>query len=177
MKRDDQTKPSKPLLTTIPTLSSTRKNPSDALPVSNQKKYDWIKLTRVPLLHAETESGEKVPLQVNKFKRLKISAVQFVNEKTTIHLTRKPKESCSYNVSEFQTYTLAVVNHSCEPIDVVLQLSPNNRDFYTEGPTYRIYPDAVELIVPQRFTKFVRLRLSACHPPASATIYLQAQMY
>jgi hypothetical protein len=105
------------------------------------------------------------------------NTTEFVNLEEKVTISSQWQPSLAFDVSQFITYTMAVLNSSDHEVEVELQISPDKVHYVTEEYKYLISPHKINVIIPQRFLRFVRLllRVKGKNHEAEVKIFLQAQ--
>lgn len=129
------------------------------------------------LIYGQDENKKKHAVRTDQAGRVKVDTIEFVNIEEDISVDECPVVSGSFDVSELKTYTFAVINYSCCNIQVQLQISPDNLHFYNEGIVEEILPHDINVMVPKRFLKYVRLLFISTRKNNHAVlkVYLQGQ--
>lgn len=129
------------------------------------------------LIYGQDENNKKHAVRTDHAGRVKVDTVEFINIEEDISIEGCPIVSGSFDVSEFKTYTFAIINYSCCNIQVQLQISPDNLHFYNEGIVEEILPRDINVMVPKRFLRYVRLLFISTSEAdhAALKVYLQGQ--
>lgn len=109
---------------------------------------------------------------------MKLSSRKVYCRKETYQVEDCVQFSEWHNVSKYSMYTFFVQNVGCAPVDIDVQISPNQTAVYNESATYRVLENDTTAITPRQYAFFNRLAFSTDVPNKSTRlkIWFQAQV-
>ncbi|WP_096199103.1 DUF6385 domain-containing protein [Bacillus sp. FJAT-45350] len=128
-------------------------------------------------IFGKDEQNKHKAILTDKQGRVQVQTTKFVSIKKTIITKKCWCGASSFDVSLYKVYSFAIINLTDNPAEVILQISPNNEDFFIDLPTRAIPGGETIVLVPKRFLQFAQLvfRTKDKCKDTKLQVFLQAQ--